>query len=260
MKRNLLIGAISGNYTVDDVRTWVETSIWDDTNRLLLLYNDNEELVNYLTNNDIGVIQVPYDSWGQKTEFTTNTGTMTLQSSYNLVHNIRFFHIWDYINNSLQQGTVDKVLITDVRDVYFNKNPFEYIDNNIIATSEVVVYEQEQWNSQHLYENLGLIGIDCLLTEEVLNVGVWGGPIDLVRDMCADIYLMSAGKPKVADQTSFNYLIRTKYKNTSKITGLDTEFAVHLHVINAGLVPFDLNNIKNFSIVHQYDRIPGFTR
>ena len=212
MKRNLLIGAISGNYTVDDVRTWVDTSIWDDTNRLLLLYNDNEELVNYLTNNDIGVIQVPYDSWGQKTEFTTNTGTMTLQSSYNLVHNIRFFHIWDYINNSLQQGTVDKVLITDVRDVYFNKNPFEYIDNNIIATSEVVVYEQEQWNSQHLYENLGLIGINCLLTEKVLNVGVWGGPIDVVRDMCADIYLMSAGKPKVSDQTTFNYLIITKYK------------------------------------------------
>jgi hypothetical protein len=37
-------------------------------------------------------------------------------------------------------------------------------------------------------------------------------------------------------------------------------WGIHLHVINAGLVAFDLNNIKNYTIIHQYDRIPNFKR
>ena len=256
-KKNLLIGAISGNYSISDIKTWVETSEWIDTNRLLLLYNDNNELESWLVSNNVGVIKVPYSFWGHETHFTTNTGTMDLASSYTLVHNVRFFHMWDYISNNIDNN-VQNIIITDVRDVHFNENPFRYITDKIIATSEVIKYCDEQWNQDHLWSNLGLIGIKTLIDTEVLNVGVFGGPVDLVRDICSDIYLMSAGKPKVADQTSFNYLIRTKYKDQSEIVGLDDEFAVHLHVINAGLVPFDLNRIKNFSIVHQYDRIPGY--
>jgi hypothetical protein len=78
--------------------------------------------------------------------------------------------------------------------------------------------------------------------------------------MCADIYLLSVGKLKVADQTSFNYLIQTKYKDQTRYTTLDDKFAVHLHVINAGLVTFDLNTVSQYKIVHQYDRIPNFKR
>ena len=71
---------------------------------------------------------------------------------------------------------------------------------------------------------------------------------------------MSVGKYKVADQTSFNYLIQTKYKNKTIFSNLKDNLAVHLHVINAGLVDFDLKNIKNYKIIHQYDRITGFKR
>ena len=54
--------------------------------------------------------------------------------------------------------------------------------------------------------------------------------------------------------------IQTKYKNLTKFTTLEDNLAVHLHVINAGLIQFDLNKIQNYKIIHQYDRIPGFKK
>jgi hypothetical protein len=258
MKQNLLIGAISGNYTIDDVRGWIETSNFENTERVLLLYNNNSELEQYLIENDISIIQPNFDFWGQViNEFSTNTGTINFNTSYDLIHNIRFFHIWKY----LQDADYESVIITDVRDVYFNSDPFNVLSKDkITATSEMITYESEPWNHQHLFENLGLIGFETMSDCQVFNVGVFGGPGSLIRDICADIYLISAGKRKVADQTSFNYLIQTKYKHQTNFTTLNDNFAVHLHVINAGLVEFDLNNIKQYKIVHQYDRIKGFKR
>lgn len=256
--KNLLIGAISGNYSINDVKNWVETSNFTNTERVLLLYNSNLKLEEYLKENNIFIIKPNFDFWGQEKEnFTTDTGKMDLVTSYDLIHNVRFFHIWKY----LQDNVYDKILITDVRDVYFNDDPFLNLDKSkITATSEVIIYKNETWNQQHLYENLGLIGIETLLEYPVYNVGVFGGPYNLIKDICADIYLMSVGKSKVGDQTSFNYLIQTKYKNLTNFTSIEDNLAVHLHVVNAGLVSFDLNKIKNYKIIHQYDRIAGFKR
>jgi len=262
---NLLIGAISGNYTSQDISTWVETSTeWDDCTRILLLYNLNNDgsndLLKYLKDNNINVITPKFDFWGNEKEFFNyNTGICNLEISYDLIHNIRFYHIWYFLNDN--ENKFDKVLITDVKDVYFNCNPFDYIDKDkLTVTSEEVIYKNEAWNQEHIHYNLGTIGLWTLLNEQVYNVGVFGGDSQLVKEICSDIYLMSKGSHKVADQTSFNYLIQTRYKDKVKFTNLQDEFAVHLHVINSGHVTFDLNNIPNYKIVHQYDRIPGFKR
>jgi hypothetical protein len=262
---NLLIGAISGNYTSQDISTWVETSTeWNDCTRILLLYNLNnngsDDLLKYLKDNNINVIIPEFDFWGNKKEFFNyNTGICNLETSYDLIHNIRFYHIWYFLNDN--ENKFDKVLITDVKDVYFNCNPFDYIDKDkLTVTSEEVIYKNEAWNQEHIHYNLGTIGLWTLLNEQVYNVGVFGGNSQLVKEICSDIYLMSKGSHKVADQTSFNYLIQTRYKDKVKFTNLQDEFAVHLHVINSGHVKFNLNNIPNYKIVHQYDRIPGFKR
>jgi hypothetical protein len=255
--KNLLIGAISGNYTPHDLKNWVETSSWEDCDRILLLYNPSKNgIEEYLTSNNIKIIIPNFDFWGNdKNQYNSNTGICDFNTSYDLIHNIRFFHIWNF----LQDNVYNKILITDVRDVYFNDNPFDLISStSITATSEEIIYENEEWNKNHIHYNLGLIGLQTLLDKPVYNVGVFGGGYDLVKNICADIYLLSVGKYKVADQTSYNYLIQTKYKNETIFTNLENNLAVHLHVINAGLVKFDLNNIKNYKIVHQYDRIPGF--
>ena len=257
--KNLLIGAISGNYSPKDLENWVDTSNWENCDRVLLLYNSsNNGLEEYLKINNIDIIIPNFDFWGNdKNIFYFNTGICDFNTSYDLIHNIRFFHIWNF----LQDNVYDKVLITDVKDIYFNNNPFDLLSSSFItATSEEIIYKNEEWNKAHIHYNLGIIGLQTLLDKPVYNVGVFGGNYELIKNICADIYLMSVGKYKVADQTSYNYLIQTKYKDKTIFTDLKNNLAVHLHVINAGLVQFNLNDINQYSIVHQYDRIPGFKR
>jgi len=257
--KNLLIGAISANYTPADIQGWVTTSQWEDCERVLLVYNVNDQrspLLSYLKEHNITVLQPNFDFWGNDIqEYAHHTGVCNLENSYNLIHNIRFFHIWNY----LESETYDKVLITDVRDVYFNRNPFQQIPaDKLISTSEEIIYKNESWNEAHIHYNLGVIGLSVLLDELVYNVGVFGGPSNLVKQIAADIYLLSVGRHKVADQTSFNYLIQTKYKELTIFSRLSDKFAAHLHVVHSGLVPFDYKSAKDYAIIHQYDRIPNW--
>jgi hypothetical protein len=252
--KKLLIGAISGNYQIKDVSRWIESSNTFDCERILILYNNtNNELYDYLVKNKIDVIVPESDMYGQYvTRFETNTGNNDIDSSYNLIHNIRFLHIWQILN----EKEYDSVLITDVRDVYFNRDPFVTLGVDwLFASSEEIEYRNENWNKHHLFVNLGGIGADILMDKPVYNVGVFGGSAELVKKISRDIYLMSIGRKLVADQTSFNYLIQTTYKDFVRFTNLSDKFAVHLDVIAKGLVQFDLNTLNDYTIIHQYDRL-----
>lgn len=258
-KPNLLIGAISANYAPSDIQRWVLTSKWDDCERVLLVYNvtsQDNPLLTYLKEQNVTVLQPNFDFWGNTlTTYNHHTGVCSLENSYDLIHNIRFFHIWNY----LQDESYEKVLITDVRDVYFNYNPFTRIPNDkLLATSEELLYKDHQWNQTHLHYNLGVVGLSLLSDELIYNVGVFGGPSQLVQQISADIYLMSVGKHKVADQTSFNYLIQTRYKHVTEFSRVSDKFAVHLHVVNEGLVNFDYKSSGDYAVIHQYDRIPNY--
>ena len=253
MKDNLLIGAISGNYGIEDIKTWVDTSEYGFS-RTLIVFNakDNNELLPYLESKNIKYILPTFDFWGnEKDFFEHHTGRMNLQNSFDLIHNMRFM----YIHRYLQEQKYNKVLVTDVKDVKFNTDPFTMLPSDkLLATGEVIKYKDDEWNMQHLIYNIGVFGFD-FKEEEVLNVGVFGGSADLVRDLSRDIFLLSAGKPKVADQTSFNYLARTLYKDKFIFTSIHDKVAVHLQVIVNGLVDFDYSTIPYYPIVHQYDRI-----
>lgn len=151
--------------------------------------------------------------------------------------------------------TYERIFVTDVKDVYFNSNPFDRTPNDkIIVTGEVIKYNEEPWNAEHLQINLGVVGMS-ILDKEVYNVGIFGGSAELVVALCKDIYLMSVGKLRVADQTSFNYLINNSYKDKVIRTSIQDLFAVHLQVVASGKVVFDLSSINKYTIVHQYDRL-----
>ena len=254
--KTLLIGAISGNYDVEKIRNWVESSNFNvkGFRRVLIVFNsqDNPSLLEYLKTNNIDAITPTFDFWGNpKDYFEHHTGRMNLGNSFELIHNARFLFIHRY----LVENQFDKVLITDVSDVKFNRYPFDDMpDDRLVATGEVIKYKEDEWNFRHLLYNIGIFGHDYS-EEEVLNVGVFGGSANLVRDISRDIYLLSCGKPKVADQTSFNYLARTHYKDKFKFTSIKDMFAVHLQVIVNGLVKFNYDDIPKYAIVHQYDRI-----
>ena len=69
-------------------------------------------------------------------------------------------------------------------------------------------------------------------------------------------HVLSINKSKNADQAAYNYLIQNSYKEKTLFTDLNDKWGVHLHVINQKLVDFNLENLKEYVIIHQYDRIP----
>lgn len=256
--KNLLIGAISTNYNIKDIENWVNSAkkvLLEDDEIYILLYNfkSENELVPYLETKGINVLIMDFDLYGSHIDqFATNTGLMTPATSYKLIHNVRFLHIW----RMLLEIAYNEVLITDVKDVILNKRPFGRFkgDDFIVASSEVVRYQDHDWNREHIQETFGLASLD-LLTQDVNNVGVVLGKGDVIRQMCLDIYLNAINKTKVADQTAFNYLINNTYKSKTIRTTLEDKWAVHLHVINEGRVPFNLNTLNDYTIIHQYDRL-----
>lgn len=258
MNQNLIIGAISGNYCIDDIKNWVISAkrVVSNNDRVcLLLYNSqqNTELIHYLLDNNIEVYQPDFDLWGNTIpQFETNTGALTQANSYSLIHNIRFLHFWHLLSNT----EFNEVLITDVKDVIINKNPFNHYtgDEYIVASSEEILYHQHEWNRIHLEQTFGLASAP-LLNKPVYNVGVVLGKGQALVDLCLDIYLNTINKTKVADQTAFNYLIQHSYKTKTIFTDLQDYWAVHLHVINEGRVSFDLHKIEQYTIIHQYDRL-----
>lgn len=257
---NILIGAISGNYSVEKIRGWVESSNYPYENfkRVLIIFNiqDNIGLKQYCKDNNIEVILPTFDYWGNtKNWFEHHTAKANLSTTYELIHNSRFLHIHNYLSKFSSPD--DNVIVTDVSDVRFNisKNPFDFLSPiHLTATSEMVIYKDHNWNYEHLIYNLGILGTQ-IQNEEVLNVGVFGGPSTLVKNLSRDIYLMSVGKPKVADQTSFNFLARTTYLDKFIFSNLKDKFVIHCHVISEGKVKFDLNTLEEYTIIHQYDRL-----
>lgn len=256
--KNVLIGAISSNYSTSDIENWVRSArrvLTDEDQIYILAYNFKEDhpVIKYLLENKVEVVIPGFDMWGNSIEeFDTNTGLMTNQTSYKLIHNIRFLHIWWLLSNI----EYNQVLITDVKDVIINKRPFSgnLPAECIVASSEVIKYEEHEWNKAHIEQTFGILSIE-LLNKEVNNVGVVLGTGEVIKTLCLDIYLNAINKNKVADQTAFNYLIQNSYRSRTLFTRLEDKWAVHLHVVNEGLVPFNLHQLNDYTIIHQYDRL-----
>jgi hypothetical protein len=258
--KNYLIGCISGNYTIDNIKTWVTTSDYDNVTRVLFYYNpSNNEIIDYCKQHNIDVIIPNFEMYGRPvTDFLANSGQLTIENSPLLIHHIRFLHWWYFLQTL---HVHDLVLLTDVNDVMFNGNPFiklrEFNHTGIIASSEEVTHEQEDWNLQNFWTTFGIV-TDMIKDKKIYNAGSIAGTVGEVSNLCRDIYLLSINKPRNADQAAYNYLIQTSYKHKTLFTDLTDNWGVHLHVINQGQVKFDLENCKNYKIIHQYDRIPNF--
>jgi hypothetical protein len=255
--KNLLIGAISGNYTVESIKPWIKSSTFEDVKRVLFYYNPtNTEILEYCKEQGVEVVVPNFDLFNQETStFLANSGLLTPVNSPLLIHHVRFLHWWLYLS---ELDPLDRVLLTDVNDVIFNKNPFKYLNSFnrecIVASSEAILHSEEQWNLENFWSTFGIV-TDLIKDKEIYNAGTISGTAKIVADLCRDIYLLTLYKPRNADQAAYNYLIQTRYKQNTIFTGLDDLWGVHLHVINQKKIPFNLNNINKYAIIHQYDRL-----
>lgn len=259
--KDCIIGGCYG-YEYDQIKFWINSINRSGFtgDKVLIIFNSTAELNKKVE--EQGFIVVPAN-----------------QEPNIAPHVLRFFAIYDY----LSKHDYRYVVTTDVRDVVFQLNPIEWLENlfldnirrdyKLVCASEGLYYKDEPWGNQNLHETFGPYIYEHYKDNIIYNVGVLAGDSEYLRDLILNIAVNSLGRPiQVCDQAVFNFLIQNKIYSEKMFYGrVSSNWAAHLgtladpnkmHYFGPRLlesVPTFDNNIVSinnepFCIVHQYDR------
>ena len=270
--KDLIIGT-STNYDWSKLKYWVNSinASGFEGDKVLVLLNCDKETVKKVI--DAGFIVVA----GQK----DSEGNLVHQSAIP-VHVERFL----FMHNFLTTRDYRYIITTDVKDVVFQRNPIEYIEKNLhedkdlIFASESLRYIDEPWGNQNLFETYGNYIYEQYKKNEIYNVGVLAGRGDSIRDLFMNIFAAAIGRPiPICDQSTFNFMIQsTWFQKAGMYLRSEDAWACQLGTTAdpskieqfAPLLVEPIPQFQNgevvtstgkpFTIVHQYDRVPGWKR
>jgi hypothetical protein len=267
--KDLIIGC-STNYDWSRLKYWINSinKSGFDGEKVMVLMNCDKETIKKIIDSGFKVIGMKQDS----------EGNLVHQSNM-MVHVERFIHMYNFIKDQ----DFRYIITTDVKDVVFQKNPSAWLDanlgdKNLVFSSESMLYENESWGNQNLYETFGPYVYNEFKRNEIYNVGVLAGRGFAVRDLMMNIFVACQGKPiPICDQSTFNFLIsQHPYLHTSRYMKSEDGWACQLGTTADpskidSFRPFLLENEpkmvdgkvvtskgKEFTIVHQYDRVPAW--
>lgn len=202
--------------------------------KAMIVYNCNSETRRFLESNN-------WTIWNRNLD-----GLQTVTK--------RFLDFYEVLKN--YQDT-EYVLITDCRDVHFNKNP------ELFPKSDLVIGQDGEYPlSKHSwaikeYEKMYSNRYKQLLTLPHLCAGVIFGLNGIVSTLCKDTYDYTfeselynkddRGKRTVVDQLALNIVAYTKYKYVPTEQNL---------VINLAMTTWDQQ--KQYFLYHQFDRVKNF--
>jgi len=204
---------------------------------------------------------------------------------------LRFKYFFEFLN----ENKYSKIILTDIRDVIFQKNPFynKYLNNNLyelVLSSENILLKDEPWSKNNVINTFGIDEYEKIKNLDALCAGVIAGKATTVKNLCLEIYKKCLESKTIVyhfsgwdsnkhwsqwssdppDQAAFNILIREKkWSEISKIVSIDEDWNINLGVSNINNIKLLLNEVGSFEngvvknknreeffIVHQYDRIP----
>jgi hypothetical protein len=271
-KRNLIIGAFT-KYNYNQLRPWVESidEVGIDCDKVMVVFDTNRETVEELNKRD----------WK----------CMIIQQKSQLpIHVERFIRIYEYLETVWNK--YEYVVTTDVRDIYFQSDPFVWLKNNlkdnqrIVSGSESILYENEPWGNENLLQTYGSWIHEKFKKKEIYNVGTLGGDSEYIKDLCLNIAINAVNRPiPIVDQAVFNMLIHTQPYSDVFLPAKHRDG----WACQAGTVidPFKIDNFRQYllepspefkngkvvtsrkglvpvgtpyCIVHQYDRVPDWKK
>jgi len=267
-KENLIIGGCT-NYGINELKPWVLSvnEVMPDVTKVMCVGNASPETREWLVNQDFQLVDMP------KANIP--------------VHVLRFLAIYECLRINWKDYNL--VITTDVKDVYFQTDPFKWLDyhnigvkdmHQIVAGSECLKYKDESWGNENLMQCYGPYVHNLFKENEIFNVGVLGGSAEYIKDLVFNIFTNATNRPiPIVDQAVFNVLIQTQpYKDVvlqatqasgwacqagtvADPTKMDT-FRPNLleeePTFKDGIVYTSTG--KPFSIVHQYDRVPEWKK
>jgi hypothetical protein len=259
-KKDLIIGAFT-NYNFNQLKPWVESieECGFKGDKVMVVGNHSPETLHELEKRNFFLVDMP---------------------KLNLpVHVLRFLAIYDYLKDVWPHYRY--VVTTDVKDVYFQTNPMDWLkknlkDKKLVAGSEGMLYKDEPWGNENLMQTYGDYVHDIFKENTIYNVGTIGGDAEYVKDLVFNIFTNSTNRPiPIVDQAVYNVLLQTQpYKNIthfaaqwegwacqagttvdpSKIESFRPYLLEKEPTFQDGKVLTSMN--APFCIVHQYDRVP----
>jgi hypothetical protein len=266
--KDLIIGC-STNYDWPKLKYWVNSinKSGFKGDKVLILMNCDADTVKQIVDSGFTVVAFNQD---QK-------GNLTYSSSLP-VHVERFLHIYNFLKDKEYRY----VITTDVKDVIFQQDPTKFLEQqlgerqHLMFASESIKYKDEPWGNENLLQTFGPFFHNIFKENEIFNVGVLAGRGFAMRDLCAMIFAMSVNRPiPIVDQATFNFMIAQEpYKTTCRYMRSETGWAAQLGttadpskidqfrplLLEAEPTMQDgkvcTSEGKEFTIVHQYDRVP----
>ena len=261
-EKDLIIGGFT-NYNYNQLKPWVESI--DDCgftgDKVMVVGNASQETIGELIKRNFIIFPM-------------------IQGN-SPVHVLRFLSVYEFLKNTWKNYRY--VVTTDVKDVYFQTNPFDYIEENfaknknckLIVASEGLKYKDEPWGNENLMQAYGPYVYEDFKNNEIFNVGTFGGDAEYVKDMVFNIFWNAINRPiQICDQAVFNVLINTQpflgstlythdwacelgtVMDPSKIEQFRPNLLFSEPILENNIVKVPPMGMKPFPIVHQYDRVP----
>ena len=250
----IILGCIT-KYKPEDIQPYVE-SIEDSGykgKKVMMVYDVPNETIDYLKSRN-------WELYGGKLN-----QHIILQ---------RFIDCYKLLEN--YKGEI--VIWTDVKDVIFQKDPTNWIEQNktkpILAFSECITFKHDEWAVTNAGTSFPMEW-EWLQDKTSYCAGTIVGDSEYIRDLFIDIYrwsLTSSNSDQLSDQAAYNVLINlSQFKDIVQkveqeegfVTQLGTVWVKKDHFGDKLLEPTPKLEIDgklvnqeghSFCIVHQYDR------
>lgn len=247
----IIFGCIT-KYSPDDIRPYVESIQQSGFSgeKVMLVYDVPQETISYLKSK----------GW--------NLYGAELQQHIILQ---RFVDAYKILESYLDET----IIWTDVKDVIFQKDPTQWIENNmkgeILAFSECVKFKDDSWAVVNAGTSFPMEW-EWLQDKVSYCAGTIVGKGYALRDLFIEIYrwsLTTANQGQLADQAAYNVLINLNhFKENVQFVKQEEGFVTQLGTVymKANQLPileptpifnfgtFYTADQEKFCLVHQYDR------
>src|SRR5208337_1947630 len=157
--------------------------------------------------------------------------------SKNFIVHGRFAPVVSYLKEN--HSKFRYILWTDTRDLAFQTDPSEWLENNLgtaqlLGSSECVRIQDERTNDTWLKNSVKALDYYSVRQQDILCGGTLAGTADTVSYSLSRIYDMLIANPHANDQALLSYLLHTELKSKTRVPKMEEGFVINFSWFNSG--------------------------
>ncbi len=264
--KEVVLGCISG-YDYDRIKPFIVSLKKSGFRGDLCLFASKIDIATYKTLHQMGVKLIPFkDEYPFVKRFSISN--LELKSEFPNQISVKYLrYILYYLFLSKFGNNYSKVMLTDVKDVIFQRDPFDFdFDGGLYCFLEdnYVTIKSSPFNSGRILRHFGTEGLDQIGNNHPSCSGtIFGSVPDTLHYLGKMISLISSIEAKGGgDQGLHNYVLYTEHFNDLKliedakgpVLTIASKIKKRIRFNEKGLA---INRDgEEFNVIHQYDRHP----